>query len=137
MVDQTYKVTDPNKEDYKHDAFTISPDYCPFTYAYGATNLASGESGLTRAGDTHSFFYADFAAIGQTQVVTITATSTSIYGTNNAPITASDTFDVNYESPCQDHILTTLTATAQATGPSDNYSDTLKTWSYNDFTVDP
>ena len=73
---------------------TIDPAYCPFTTSIVQTNLQDGSSALTKQasqatsddnGDyVYDFFYnKDLLPIRptpQTQTVTLTATSSSIYG---------------------------------------------------------
>ena len=86
-------------------------------------------SAITRNGMTFSFFWDDFMAIGNVQTTTITCIS--------GDKTVSADFDLEFETPCNDPNLTTITATPQTDPPSDNYSGANLIFQYNPFTVSP
>ena len=92
--------------------FTINPDFCEIVYTYNVQSLDAGDSAITRTDKTFNIFYnndnSPISPSAQTQVVTITATSGSS--------TEQSTFDVDFESPCQDKDLVTITPTTQTSG---------------------
>jgi len=125
LTDQVYTITDTEHPDYTHPDYTIVPPFCPFRYTYSTTTiLSTGDSAITRADKTFSFFYdqpiSDYTAA--VQVTTVTATSYSIYNpTPAAPLTASETFDTTFLDPCLDKDFVTITATPSSR-KSDNFS---------------
>ena len=99
----------------------------------GALNAA--DSAITRSDKTFTIFYnndeSPISPIVQKQVVTITATSGSS--------TKQGTFVLNFESPCEDKDLVTITAMPQ-TGvipSSDLYTGIDMIFTYNAYTVSP
>ena len=80
---------------------------------------------------TFTIFYnnneSPISPVPQVQVVTITATSGST--------SEQGTFEVSFESPCQDKDLVTIIKTIQSgTNPaSDTYTSTGMTFTYNAF----
>ena len=106
------------------------PLYCPVTYSYVVTDFTDDSStpasAITRADETFTFEYgADLSPVSptaQTQTVTVTATSTSIYTTVNTAVTASDSFDLAFENPCDDNTVSSLTLASQ-TDPAANRYD--------------
>ena len=74
------------------------------------------------------------------QTVTVTATSTSIYGVNNTPVSDDEDFKVVYDDPCCDPTLVTITVNPSLVAPlSDNYSGSNLIFDYgaNAYTVEP
>ena len=67
----------------------------------------------------------------------MTATSTSIYGTVNAAVTASDTFTISFADPCLDSANFVITNPGQTASLSDSYTGTAVTLSYNTITIAP
>jgi len=134
MDDQVYRLTS-KAEIYTHPEFTIEPVFCQLTYTYNVQSLNAGDSAIVRNDKVFTIFYnnndSPINPVPQTQVVTITATS----GTSSE----QGTFEVSFESPCQDKDLVTITATTQsATVPaSDSYTSTDMTFTYNAFQVVP
>lgn len=113
LTDQSYTITDIAHPDYKTQAWTISPDYCEADFSFTKTNLADGDTAvdqkpadvITAAGEiTFAFLYSakiDPAKNDESQTVTVTGTSKSIYGTFNA-ISDSVDFVVTFNNPCLD-----------------------------------
>ena len=102
---------------------TIDPAYCPFTTSISQTNLQDGSSALTKQesqatpdddnGDyVYDFFYnkdlLPIRPIEQTQTVTLTATSSSIYGAKNAVTQESGDWDLTFNNPCKDPAFTEI-----------------------------
>ena len=113
LVDQFYTLTDQAHTDYTTASWTVSPDYCELDYSQDYTRLQDGDTavqvkdGSTFGADgaiTYAFEYTkDLVPLDptQTQTVTISATSKSKYGTNDAA-TAEVDFIVNFKNPCVD-----------------------------------
>lgn len=113
LTDQSYTITDIAHPDYKTQAWTISPDYCDADFTFTKTDLADGNTAvdqkaadvISAAGEiTFAFLYSDSvdpAKNGESQTVTVTGTSKSIYGTNNA-ISDDVDFVVTFNNPCLD-----------------------------------
>ena len=128
FADQSYIITDASK-DYTHPDFVVEPLYCPVTYSYVVTDFTDDSStpasAITRVDETFTFEYgADLSPVSptaQTQTVTVTATSTSIYTTVNTAVTASDSFDLSFSSPCELSRLTTISSTAQTNPAANDY----------------
>ena len=109
-----YTITDTNAAPYTHSDYAIDPSYCPLVYSYSIGDITSVSvpSAVTRVDKTFSFGYAqDLQPIGETQTVTVTATSGSIYNGTPTEVTDSSTFDLTFENPCIDPAFVTLTAT--------------------------
>ena len=104
-------------QSYTHPDFTVDPSFCPEpTYTYSETSFLdstnSAATAITQSGKTSDFFWdTDNAPLGQTQTVTVTATSNSIYGAQN-PSTEMDMFDLNFLDPCIDANFVTITETS-------------------------
>ena len=138
LTDQVYTITDTNAADYTHPAFVSNPTYCPIDYSYSETKLIAGDSAITNVANPFSFLYSkDLAPLDQTQIVTVTATSNSIYGTTNTKVVEDDTFDLTFLNPCLDTEFVTLTATTQTNPPTDTYTSTDIEFTYIPFTVMP
>ena len=88
--------------EYQFAPFTVNPVFCPVDYSSSETKFDNDNgtptSAVTFASDadrTFRIFYQDdLSPVGVGQKVTVTATSTSIYGINNAAIFTNDQFDV-------------------------------------------
>ena len=145
LVDQEYTITDANADPYTHASFVIEPDYCQLIYTYTTTDLFDADnqpaSVLTydEPSQTFSFYYdKDLAPVDQPKlVVTLTASSASMYGNENAARTAANDFDVVFLNPCIDTSFVQLTATEQANQLEDEYSSSTVTFTYNPFQVSP
>ena len=74
---------------------------------------------------TFSFFYdKDLAPLDQpVHVVTLRATSESIYGNLNTAKFAENDYDVKFLNPCVDTSFVTLTEKAQTNPAADDYSN--------------
>lgn len=94
-----------------------------------------------QADRTFSFFYdqdvAPVAPTAQTQTVTVTATSGSLYSPTQPRETSTATFVLSFVNPCIDPNLTTITPKTQTDPSSDDYSGATRTFTYDPFTVDP
>ena len=55
----------------------------------------------------------------------------------NAPITASDDYDVTFVSPCDRDDLTTISVESQTNPAADQYTGVDFKFTYNPFTVEP
>ena len=138
LTNQVYTITDANATPYTHPSFTSDPVYCPIEYTYSETKLSAGDSAISSLGATTEFFYdKDLAPLGQTQTVTVTATSNSIYGTTQTQVVQSDTYELSFLNPCIDTNFVTLTPTAQTESLSDSYTSSDVVFTYNPFTVEP
>lgn len=71
------------------------------------------------------------------QIVTITATSASLYPLTQSPLTQSGVFYVFFQNPCLSADFVTLTETEQTDPPVVSYSGTTVTFTYNPFTISP
>jgi hypothetical protein len=114
LIDQVYTITDDSHPNYKTAAWTITPDYCEVDFVSTITPLNGVEGTAVDVLDGEVFsalgeitFDFDYskdllpATTSETQTVTITGTSKSKYGTNNA-ITLDVDFDVTFLNPCLD-----------------------------------
>ena len=115
MENQSYTLTDTDQS-YTHPDFNISPDYCPVEYSYEDTGFTDGgnmpATAITQEGKTSKFFWdTDKSPLGQTQTVTITGTSTTIYGRSNAPETDSTSYILDFADPCIDANFASITRT--------------------------
>ena len=86
LDDQSYILTDINRS-YTHPDFVVSPDFCPIDYTYQDSGFTISDIGpetdtvITREGQKFNFFWdTNRRPLGQTQVVTVTGVSNSIYG---------------------------------------------------------
>ena len=87
LTNQVYTITDTNATPYTHPVFISDPVYCEIDNTYSETKLSAGDSAISTLGSTTEFFYdKDLAPLGQTQTVTVTATSNSIYGRTQSPV---------------------------------------------------
>ena len=148
LDDQTYIVTDAELV-YQFTDFTILPNYCPFAYTSSETtfNNDAGDAtnAVTFATDPERTYKISYSAdlspvlspVAAAQTVTVTATSSSIYGISNAAKVTSDSFGVIFESPCAVESLTEITPVTQTSPPSDDYSGTNVVFNYVPFTVVP
>ena len=83
-----YTITDATALPYTHLSFISDPVYCLIDYTYEITEFENSnavqDSAITQDVDDptkFSFFYdTDLSPLEETQTVTITATSNSIYG---------------------------------------------------------
>lgn len=147
LLDQNYIITTPAAS-YVHEAFSVDPAYCPLEYANSVTLLANGNNAVTEGATnsrTFSFYYdSDLTPADETeeiQTITVTASSKSLYtypaGELNS-ISASDSFDLSFDSPCSHADLVTITSTSQ-TQPSNAaiVDGSAVVFTYNPFTVSP
>ena len=87
LTNQVYTITNANATPYAHPVFISDPVYCEIDYTYSETKLSAGDSAISTLGGTTEFFYdKDLAPLGQTQTVTVTATSNSVYGITQSPV---------------------------------------------------
>ena len=116
MENQSYTLTDTDQS-YSHPDFNISPDYCTLDYSYEDSGFTDSNematTAITQDGETSNFFWdTDKSPLGQTQTVTVTGTSKTIYNRNNAPKTDSTSFTLDFADPCIDANFVTITETA-------------------------
>lgn len=110
-ADQFYTLTDLSHPDVTV-SFRVEPDFCEVEYLVIATQLNDGSSAVTNNENVVSILYTkDLLPLGQTQKVTVTATSVSKYGTFNA-VSESESFVVNFLNPCFDSRFIEITAPA-------------------------
>ena len=116
LGNQVYTLTDASATPYVHPEFTIDPDYCLLEYSYSQTFLADGDTALvlpTPANNDRTFNFSyskDLAPLGQTQTVTITATSSSKHGVVNPTESDHRTFDLTFKNPCLDTTFVNIAA---------------------------
>ena len=121
LVDQVYTLTDTSHADYITAAWTITPTFCEVDFTQSCTPLVGGDTAVSQKTATsissngqvtYAFeWISDLSPLGQTQTCTVTATTKSKYGTNNA-ITESVDFDVTFENPCVDTDFVNIVAPA-------------------------
>jgi hypothetical protein len=112
LTDQVYTITDEGAK-YTHPDFVISPEYCPFMYSYAISEITNvaGESAITRADKTFLFSYSQsLLPVGNSQTVTVTATSSSIYSAAPSVLVDSSSFDLTILNPCIDPAFVTIEA---------------------------
>ena len=131
----------------------VDPDFCPVVYTTQVSDLTCTEDPITAPVDgtelstppSFSWFYdSDRCPIDDNspseQDVTVTATSTSIYGTSSTPVSDDEPFKVVYDDPCCNADLVTITVNPSLVFPSsDDYSGSNIIFDYgtNAYTVDP
>jgi hypothetical protein len=71
------------------------------------------------------------------QEITIVATSTSIYGTQNTPESVTDSFTLTPLTACGNSDLVTISSSTQTNPPSDSYSGIERVFTYNEFGIAP
>ena len=105
LEDQDYYIG-PRKT-YQIPAFTVDPHFCEVDYQIsvpGGANGANGGAAISLAPDAARTVVIDYnndtRLIGKEQLVTVVATSKSRYGRQKAPISARDSFKVNFLSRC-------------------------------------
>ena len=128
LTDQVYQLGNTNAPSYVIPDIVIDPSYCPFELMYDITLLEDSlpNSAITRNDQTFYFEYStDTAPLNQIQTVTITASSSSIYDTNQVAKTVTESFDLTFELTCGDGDLINLTAKAQIDPASDEYTGNL------------
>lgn len=81
------------------------------------------------------FWDQDLSPVGLAQVVTVTATTGSIYPLNNVPLTLVKTWELRYLDPCSDASSTVITRTAQTNPAPDSYTGLDVKFFYNPFKV--
>ena len=65
---------------------------------------------ITQDDKTSKFFWdTDGSPLGQTQTVTITGTSYTIYGTSLSPLTDKASFELTFADPCVDTDFVSIT----------------------------
>jgi hypothetical protein len=140
LNNQVYILTDDSKPSYTVADFSISPDYCPFTYDVVIQPLNSdGDSAVTHetnSDKTFEFFYnKDLEPLGKSQTVTVTATSTSKHGTNSDSKELVRSFEVTFKNPCIDERFVKI---VHPTLPDQEYvvGSPELTWNYDAFTLD-
>jgi len=133
-------------QSYTPADFTIVPAHCSFDAVATPSALAppsiTSPVTVTSHTDFSIFYDTDLQPAGQTQTVTVTATSKTLKTTFNSqttPETDSGSFDVTYTNPCLDPTYTTVSTTTQSgtTTITDNYSGTTNTFQYTPYTVTP
>ena len=111
LTNQDYTLTASEKS-YIHSAFTIDPDYCLLDYTYAATSLQAGDSAILQYVPVENKFLfhydKDLLPLGQTQTVTVTATSNSKYTVVNTKKDDFRTFDLTFNNPCIDQAFVNI-----------------------------
>jgi len=97
-----------------HGTVVADPAYCPITYSYVIESLQNTLEPITIDEATKTFTIshtADLTPLDEGPLsATVTATSGSIYGTVNTPLTSSESFDVNFLNPCIDQNFVNIVA---------------------------
>lgn len=131
---------------YTHPDFIAVPSYCPIDYTYNVPALANSGTPITRADKTFTIFYdADLTPVDESPItVTVTGTSRSDKtsflpaGTPaETKATDSETFDVNFATPCLSDAFATLTLTEDQGDLSFNYDGVSQTFSVPTGIIDP
>ena len=77
---------------------------------------------ITQDDKTSKFFWdTDGSPLGQTQTVTITGTSYTIYGTSLSPLTDKASFELTFADPCVDTDFVSITEPNQLDGKKTDY----------------
>ena len=120
--DPPESVTAPQFEDYEYTLydygeangveytlpdlpFTIEPSFCPLEYSREISLLDDGDSAEVSSDypwNMFKFRYTAREALGQTQTITITATSNSLSGGAHESIGTTSEFDLTFRDPCTD-----------------------------------
>ena len=115
----------------------MEPDYCPINYTYEDTKFKDSSemdaTAITQDDKTSKFFWdTDKSPLGQTQTVTITGTSYSIYGPSTSPLSDFNTFDLTFVDPCVSTDYVSITEPTQLDGKkTDNFSGNDVVFTYN------
>ena len=96
---------------YTHPDFTVNPSFCLLTYSYSETKLDDDSTAISRNDKQFTFSYESGDALGQTQTVTITATSDSKYPTQYPKKSDSETYDLTFINPCLSDQYASVTPT--------------------------
>ena len=144
LVDQVYTLTDQSHADYITAAWTVSPDYCEVDFTQSCTTLVGGNTAVSQKAATtissdgqvtYAFeWLTDLSPLGQTQTCTVTATSKSMYGTNNAATSSVD-FDVTFENPCVDTDFVNIEAPGTLSDLEYPITSGAKQYTHEAFTV--
>ena len=143
VPDTDYRITDPAKTTPPFPAFTYTTQpgthqLCG-TFTYTVTDSDGNPVPTTPGADPITFNSGDRTFTldsddstldGTTETYTVTAAFTSYSGAE----TGSDNFDVDYIDPCEEP--TALSATSQ-TGITDKFTNNLKIFTLNPFSVTP
>ena len=87
---------------------------------------------------TFKFLYSkDLDPIPNSQTVTITATSNTIYGLVNTAKTAVADFETTFKTPCTSDTYTIIEATTQTNPSADRYTGGDVVFTYNPLTITP
>jgi len=100
--DVDYTITQPALT-ITPSVFVADPSFCLFTVSSSISTLSGGQTPISESADVFTVSYsADNAIVGQTQTITRTATSYSIYeaNTSNRISSSPDSFTVTYLNPC-------------------------------------
>ena len=102
LANKIYTLGDTEASSYLHADYTVDPYFCPLTYTYTISDLANDganpSSAISRVNKRFYFEYlSDRAPVGQTQTVTVRATSSSLYeNTINAPLSVESSFTLGF-----------------------------------------
>lgn len=131
---------------YTVPAFTVDPTFCPFDYSTSATPFTGTSTAITHTNAAPAtappafsvFWDTDLTPIDNTQTITVTATSTTVFNPTPAnPTVVTDDHVLSFVNPCTDETLTTITTKAQ-TDPADNlYTGTDVIFTHTNFEVSP
>lgn len=103
-LDQRLMLTDVGS--YSHPEVIVEPQFCPFEAEYTISNLPNGESAITQDSVDESSFSFSYSTglypLDKSQTVSLVYTSTSTYGASNPSVTATFSFNLNFDNPCTD-----------------------------------
>lgn len=146
IEDQTYTLGVTN-QGYDAPEFTVDPEFCLVTYTTTMTKFTDtfgniNQSGVTDVSsnsdlDFNFFWNRDESPLTNTQTITVTATSGSIYQTKAEPTIVTDEFDVIALTPCGRESVVIQATTQNNDLGTDEYSGNPMTFTYRDFTVTP
>jgi hypothetical protein len=118
LTNQEYRLADMSGPTYTHGEFTVVPSFCPLTYTYSETKLVGGEddTAISRVNKIFTFSYdkddAPVNPVAQTQTVTVTATSDSLYTATFPSKSDSASFDLTFVDPCSSSSTSSVTIAA-------------------------
>ena len=154
--DPPESVTAPQFEDYEYTLgdhgesygvlytlpdlpFTIEPSFCPLEISREISLLADGSSAVIPTDDPWNMFkflYTTEEPLGQTQTITITATSNSLNGGASESISAISEFDLTFRDTCTDPAIVSINSHGreQSNTPENNYTGEPIVFELTEFT---
>ena len=137
LRDQHYIVTDRPLV-YEFSTVTqLEPSFCPLSAELTASTFKNcdreASNAVTLESDTDSsksisiYWDKDLSPIGEPQVVTLTVTSKSRFGSKTPPLTRTSSFRVVFENPCLHKRLVTMQVDQHREPVPDRYTNSQMT----------